>query len=483
MSNPAKPHKPPRHISSRREGPNVEFLSPLADESLPLRKVLAYDTPDLASAFVIETAGGFGRKIDYANQEVLITGRTIAAAPWVIARKITAGEALAASDARLRTILIVFLLVIGITSVVIVAVWRHGSSVRATAASERFRIAAERFQNLGKFLKVVTDSQPTQMIAVTEDGTYTFANKTAADGAGITVDEMMGKQMSGVIGPIRAKTYAEINKTIIRDTEEILERGDRISHIHKFDDEFGSNLIRTVHYPLRRDRDHPAAVLMIIDDITELMREREHRERVFRELVQTLVDLVGQRDPYSAHHATRVAEVATAIAKEMGIQGEDALRTIDIAAQLMNLGKTLVSTDILSRAGPLTDVELGEVRDSILSSAQLLEGVEFDGPVVDTIRQVQEHWDGSGRPAGLRERDILESARIIAVANAFAGMVSPRAYRDPPLTFDQAADELVKAEGTAYDRRAVSALLNFVDNRGGRDAWAHFTEPPEAGQA
>ncbi len=155
----------------RAQAPNVQYLSPLEDGTQPLRRVLALDTPNLGSAFVLNTAGGFGRKVDYDNEEVLVTGRSISAAPWVVVRKISTSEALAGSESRLKTMLVVFIMIIVITSVVIVAVWRHGSSVRATAAAERFRVAAERFQNLGKFLRVITDSQPTEMIAVTEDGT------------------------------------------------------------------------------------------------------------------------------------------------------------------------------------------------------------------------------------------------------------------------------------------------------------------------
>ncbi|NQV80579.1 MAG: PAS domain-containing protein, partial [Alphaproteobacteria bacterium] len=461
----------------RTRGPNVEFLSPLLDGTTPLRRVMAKDTPDLASAYVIETAGGFGKKVDYNNEEVLVTGRTLSAAPWVVVRKVTTGEALSAAESRLTTMLVVFILVIIVTLVMIVAVWRHGTSIRATAAAERFRVAAERFQNLGKFLRVVTDSQPTEMIAVTAEGQYTFANKTAADNAGMDIDAMMKTTMANVMGPVRAKTFERLNKEVLARAEDIIANQERISHVNEFNDEKGHHLIRTTHYPLRGDRDHPSAVLMMLDDITELMEEREQRERVFRELVETLVDLVGQRDPYCAHHASRVAEVATAMAGEMELDGPQ-IRTIDIAAQLMNLGKTLVPEEWLRREGPLTADELAHVRDEMLKSATLLERVEFDGPVVDIIRQVQEHADGSGRPKGLKSDDIDLSARVISVANAFVAMVSPRSFRKVGKTFDDASVELMQERDKKYDRRAVSALLHSLDNRNGREKWAHFAQAP-----
>ena len=463
---------------ARLNGPNVEFLSPLTDGTPPLRRVLARDTPGLASAFVLENAGGFGRKTDYANAEVLVTGRKIAAAPWVLVRKINAAEALASTETRLKTMLIVFILIIVITTAVIFAAWRHGSSLRATAAAERYRIAADRFQNLGKFLRVVTDAQPNEMIAVTEQGEYTFANKRAADAAGISAEDMMGKSLSSVIGPVRARAFLKINKPILQDTDEFLRRGEPLTKLHNFDDDRGTHIVRSTHFPLRGDRDHPPAVLMILDDITELMQERERRECIFRALVKTLVDLVGQRDPYAANHATRVAEVSCAIAREMEV-GEEEIRTIEIAAQLMNLGKTLVPVEILTSPDKLTPEERRLVSDSILTSAKLLDGVDFDGPVAEMIRQVQERWDGGGRPKGLSGEDIMVGARIVAAANAFVAMVSPRAYRHRPASFDEALNMLFGDSGPAFDRRVVSALMNVVDNRGARESWGHYREAPK----
>ena len=395
-------------------------------------------------------------------------------------RQITRAEALAPAEARQTTMLVVFLLVILITSVVIVAVWRHGTSVRATAAAERFRIAAERFQNLGKFLRVVSDSQPAEVIAVTEKGVYTFANKTAADAVNLASEDMLGKTMAQVLGPARAKIFEDLNKGIIARTEEIIASGQRIQHIHTFRNEAGvGQLVRSTHYPLRGDRDHPPAVLMILDDITDLMTERERRERIFQELIEMLVNIVGQRDPYSADHATRVSQVAGSIAREMALSDRE-VRTIEIAGQLMNLGKTLVPEELLTREGPLTPDELVIVRDSMLRGADLLDSVEFEGPVPDIIRQAQENVDGTGRPAQLKGEDILIGARVLAVANAFVAMVRPRSYRKEGMTFEEAADALGAQAGKMFDRKAVFALLNSLENREGRQQWRRFdTEAAE----
>ena len=104
-------------------------------------------------------------------------------------------------------------------------------------------------------------------------------------------------------------------------------------------------------------------------------------------------------------------------------------------------------------------------------SADLLEDVEFDGPVVEVLRQVRERWDGAGEPDGRGGDEILLPARVVAAANAFVAMISPRAWR-PGMSIDEAIDRLMAEVGGAFDRRVVAALINRLDNRGGRDVWA-----------
>ncbi|MBT7667540.1 MAG: HD domain-containing protein, partial [Rhodospirillaceae bacterium] len=232
------------------------------------------------------------------------------------------------------------------------------------------------------------------------------------------------------------------------------------------------------HIPLRAEGDEISGVLMIQEDITDLVDERERRSRILRELVQTCVAVVDRRDPFSAHHSARVAEVASAIAESMHLD-EAAVETCDIAGALMNLGKVTVPQEVLTKTDRLSDEELAMIRQSVLTSAELIEGVEFEGPVADTIRQIQERWDGGGQPAGLEGEDIIPTARIVAVANAFVGMVSARAYR-PGMTFDEAAKALMSGTGTAFDNRPVSALLHYMDIEGGRKRWEHFGISPES---
>ncbi|SDG40887.1 HD domain-containing phosphohydrolase [Roseospirillum parvum] len=453
----------------RARGAVAEYLSPLADGTAPLQKTMALDTADLAAAFALKSPGGFGIRRDYASAEVLVTGRAIAGTPWTLVRSIATSEALAATDQRLRTLLIVFLVVIAAVLVGAIALWRHGTSMRFAQMAARHKVAAEKLSNYMKFMRVVTDGQPTAIAAVDREGRYTFANKGATWQSGLEPEQMLGKTLVDVMGPFQAKKFMDLN-------EEVIDRGQPRSSVQTLEGA-PPRIVKSEHIPLAGDRDHPPSALMVIEDITELMDERAKRESTMRDLVSTLVSLVDSRDPYSANHSARVAQVASAVAQEMG-EDDQVVQTVDIAGNLMNLGKVLVPTEILTKTERLTDEEMRIVRDSMVKTADLLGHIAFDLPVSPTLRQLQERWDGAGYPDGLSGEQIIVGARIVAVANAFVSMVSPRSFR-AAMPFAKASSILLEDAGTRFDRRPIAALINYVENRDGAAQWAHFAEIPE----
>jgi HD-GYP domain-containing protein (c-di-GMP phosphodiesterase class II) len=119
------------------------------------------------------------------------------------------------------------------------------------------------------------------------------------------------------------------------------------------------------------------------------------------------------------------------------------------------------------------------VREAMLAGADLVDHVAFDGPVAATLRELQERWDGSGGPRGLAGESILLTARIVAVANTFVALASPRAHR-AGLDLDAAARELSARAGSQFDRRPVTALINLLDNRGARQRWQWSATSPTA---
>lgn len=450
----------------RQAGDTVEYISPLRDSARPLFHALDINTPKLADAAMLKSPGTFAELRDYADQRVLVTGRQIEGTSWVLTRKVERSEAMAESDARTRWFIAVYVLVAGVISVGLVALWQHLGERRAKEAAVKYQNLAESYLSQERLLKLVTDSQPEAVFIVDAQHHYRFANRVAAERGGMTGDDIVGKSLASVLGADRAHHYMKINteataggktRTMIQRVEE----GEQVSIIK-------SEHIPLTKIPLPFSNDIIPGVLVVEQDITDAITEKERRERILKHLVDTLVTVVDRRDPYAGHHSDRVARTARAIAEEMQLDAA-MIETAETAGRLMNIGKIMIKPDTLTKTGKLTQKDFDEIRGSIQASADMLDGVEFDGPVVETLRQSQESWDGTG-PNGLRGKEILATARVIAVANNFVAMVSPRAYR-AGMPVDDAVRSLNEGAGKRFDLAAVAALTSYIENHGGRKEW------------
>jgi PAS domain S-box-containing protein len=444
-----------------RKDSEVVFLSPIDDPKQPIKPMdaMALNTPDLDAALSVQSPGAFADdKRNYRGEPVLVISRGFTQAPWVLMHTISYEEALGPADARFRNIAIMLGLALLVVAVAIIAVWHHGSSRRASEASRLYQRLAQQFEAQKDLLQLVTDSQPTSIFILDQDHRYRFANSQASKLAGISQQEMLGKEIQAVLGPALAKRYLALN-------DQASEINARVADVARLTVDGHVKVVQSEHIPLTDREGKQVGVLTVERDITDVVTEREKRARILHNLVKTLVDVVDKRDPFAAHHSVRVAKVASAVATEMGLP-EILVETADTAGNLLNLGKIMIPPELLAKTANLTEDERRLLRDSVQMSADMLRDIEFDGPVVDTLRQAQERWDGSG-PKGLKGEDTLVTARIIAVANAFVGMVSDRAFRRA-LSIDQAIDNLFKDAGKGFDRGVVAALVNYLDNRGGR---------------
>jgi PAS domain S-box-containing protein len=469
LHQPGLPWSSAEAVLVRGRDAAVEYLSPLANGTTPLSRSLARDTPKLDAAWALDHSGGFTEATDYKNERVLVTARRIAGTPWTLVYKIDRAEAMADDEARLTRLTVAFLLAIAFVTAALIAVWRHGASRRAERSAAAFADLARRHESQRALLQLVTDSQPNAIAIVDREGRYRFANARAADHAGIAPQDMLGKTVASVLGPAAAERTQALDKLA-------LERGAPVSELVRTGMNGTTRVVQSNHVPVPGLGEMPEGVLVVEQDVTQAVTERERRERIQRQLVSTLVRLVDRRDPYAGDHSARVADVARAIAEEMDLDIVT-IETVETAGKLMSLGKILVPSDVLTRPGKLSEEELRLVRESLNTAADFLEGVEFDGPVVETLRQLRERWDGRGEPEGRAGEAILLTARIVAVANAFVAMASHRAFR-PGMGFDDAAERLLGECGRAFDRRVVAALLNRLDNRGGRAAWSRFQDRP-----
>ena len=184
-------------------------------------------------------------------------------------------------------------------------------------------------------------------------------------------------------------------------------------------------------------------------------------QNVLSGVVRSFIRLMEKRDPYTAGHQERVAELATAIAREMGLSSE-AIEAITTAGIIHDIGKVYVPSAFLNRPGKLSPVEFAVIKEHPTVGYSVLKEVEFERPVAEFVYQHHERLDGSGYPQGLSGDAIHLEARIICVADIVEAMSSHRPYR-PALGLVEARQEILRGKGEIYDSEAVSACLRVLE--------------------
>ena len=181
-------------------------------------------------------------------------------------------------------------------------------------------------------------------------------------------------------------------------------------------------------------------------------------------VIQAMALTVERRDPYTAGHQRRVADLARAMAAEMRLPNQQ-IDGIRMAGLIHDLGKICVPAEILSKPGQLTEIEHSLIRDHPHVGYDILKEIEFPWPLADIVLQHHERIDGSGYPAGLKDEDIIIEARTLAVADVVEAMASHRPYR-PTLGREMALEEISKNKGILYDPDVVDACVKLLEKKG-----------------
>jgi putative nucleotidyltransferase with HDIG domain/PAS domain S-box-containing protein len=182
-------------------------------------------------------------------------------------------------------------------------------------------------------------------------------------------------------------------------------------------------------------------------------------KNALRDMVSILARIVELRDPSTAGHHIRVARLATAMAKKMGLPEEQNIH-VQTAAMLHDIGRIYISTELLSKTGPLIDLEYKMVQTHAQKGYDTVRDVDFQSPIAEIIYQHHERMDGSGYPRKLKGSEILTEARILAVAEVVDAMLTHRPYRQAP-GIEKALQELSSNKGIKYDNAAVDACLEL----------------------
>ncbi len=207
-------------------------------------------------------------------------------------------------------------------------------------------------------------------------------------------------------------------------------------------------------------------LIHVVRDITERKLAEEELKHTLDSLrkavgttLQVMESVVETRDLYTSGHQNRTADIARAIAVEMGLPNEkiDAIR---MAGSIHDIGKLFIPSEILSKPSKLSEIEFSLIKEHARKGYEILKNVESPWPLAEIVYQHHERMNGSGYPRNLKGDDILIEARIMAVADVVESMSSYRPYR-PALGIDTALKEIEKNKGTLYDKNVADACLRL----------------------
>lgn len=296
-------------------------------------------------------------------------------------------------------------------------------------------------------------------IFIVQNKVLTYVNSALAKVFGYTINEMIGMNVINMVHPddinrvndIISTRYQEIDKTAHFEFLGVKKNGERI-HLEVYSSE-------TI-------LDNLPTVIGSILDITERKMDEQKLKDAYRNLKKSLDDtivtmakIVELRDPYTAGHQERVAQIAVAIATEMGFE-PNLIERLRMASMIHDIGKINVPAELLSKPGKLSDLELQLIKTHVQSGYDIVRNMNLLPNVAQIIYQHHERLDGSGYPNHLKGNDICIEAKILCVADVVESISSHRPYR-PALGIEVALDEISKNSGKLYDPEVCNACCKI----------------------
>jgi len=443
----------------RREGDDVLFLNELRHKkntALFLR--LPISNKRLPAAMAARGKEGIVKGLDYRGVPVLAVLWPIPGSPWFLITKIDIAEI----DAPIREqawLIIMLASALGLATMVGAGfLWREES---AEFYRKQYELELERkvlIEHYGYLTKYANDI----ILLMDYKGRILDANERAVASYGYTHDELVQLNIKNILAP---ETLSLLDEQLKKAEET---GGLVFETIHKKKDgttfpvEVSSRIIEIEGKRFRQS---------IIRDITERKEAEEKLKVSYEKLQKTLSSTVHalattleMRDPYTAGHQRRVAQLASAIASEMGFS-QERIEGIRVMGFLHDIGKIVVPAEILSKPSKLSNYEFNIIKTHSETGYDILKEIEFPWPLATAILQHHERLNGSGYPQGLSKEDITTEAKILMVADTVEAMASHRPYR-PALGIDKALEEIVKNRGILYDAEVVEICLKLFKEKG-----------------
>ena len=335
---------------------------------------------------------------------------------------------------------------------------RLAGLVSFTDITERKR-AGEALQESEEKWRSLANNAPNIVMVVNRDGKIEFINRAVPP---ITTEAVVGKSIYDYTEP----EYQYVVKEIL---EHVFQAGGTGSYEARWVGHGGDiSWYETQVGPIKHNG-WVDAVMLIMSDITERKNAEKRLKSSFINLAETVSRAIESRDPYTAGHQRRVAELAQLVGERMGLD-KDRLQGLYIGGLLHDIGKVSIPASILTKPGALAEEEWALIRAHPKQGYRILEDTNLPWPVADMALHHHERLDGSGYPHGIKGDKLSLEVRILAVCDVVEAMGSYRPYR-PARTRKEVLREIKSGRGTKYDASIVDVVLQIVENGEFDFAW------------
>lgn len=331
---------------------------------------------------------------------------------------------------------------------------------------KRRREAEEKLQEQHGALEAIVESATGPVFSVDKKYRYTGFNKSHVEAMKTLygADIELGKSLLDyqTVEADRITARVNLDKAL---------KGERITEDVFFGEESLAQIYFEVsHNPIIGTDGKVYGVAVFALDITKRKEAEEEQVKAYKRVKATLDGIVNavtaissMRDSYTLGHEVSIANLVVAIAKEMGLSGDE-IDELRIISMLHDIGKICGPSEILSKPGRLTDFEFDLIKTQVRVGYDIVKEAALPGNVAETILRHHERLDGSGYPEGIKEDKMNRDARILAVSDVVEAMSSHRPYR-AALGIDKALEEIEDGKGKRYDPDVVDACLRLLKDK------------------
>jgi PAS domain S-box-containing protein len=311
-----------------------------------------------------------------------------------------------------------------------------------------------------EFLWGLLDALPERIYVKDEAGRFLLVNKAMSEAWGIPIEEFVGKTNVDIFfDQAMMRQLDETDAQVLESLQEVV-----MSDAMMLDRQGKEVWLSRTKRPIRSLDGQGWNVLGITSDISQIKQHELALMQAWRQTIEVLSNTTEAKDPYTAGHQRRVAQLSAAIGRQLGLDDETQ-SILSLAGAIHDIGKINIPGEILSKPGKLNLIERRLIETHSTAGYEILKNLILPWPIARIIYQHHERLDGSGYPQRLSGEAIMLEARVIMVADVVESMMSHRPYR-MALGQHAALAEIQNGSGMRYDPAVVGACVAlFVDQQ------------------